>query len=108
MMVVFFLGTGLSAILVGFANNEIQIVLSFALVGFFGSIYHPVGIAWIARTINNRGKALGINGVFLASRDGNSTHYGGDFDRSLFMAGGLYNPRYFLRCNRRYTSNIFF
>ena len=64
MMVVFFLGTGLSAILVGFANNEIQIVLSFALVGFFGSIYHPVGIAWIARTINNRGKALGINGVF--------------------------------------------
>ena len=64
MMVVFFLGTGLSAILVGCANNEIQIVLSFALVGFFGSIYHPVGIAWIARTINNRGKALGINGVF--------------------------------------------
>ena len=64
MMVVFFLGTGLSAILVVFANNEIQIVLSFALVGFFGSIYHPVGIAWIARTINNRGKALGINGVF--------------------------------------------
>ena len=64
MMVVFFLGTGLSAILVGFANNEIQIVLSFALVGFFCSIYHPVGIAWIARTINNRGKALGINGVF--------------------------------------------
>ena len=64
MMVVFFFGTGLSAILVGLADNQIQIVLSFALVGFFGSIYHPVGIAWIARTIKNRGKALGINGVF--------------------------------------------
>ena len=44
MMVVFFFGTGLSAILVGLADNQIQIVLSFALAGFFGSIYHPVGL----------------------------------------------------------------
>ncbi|MDC1428183.1 MFS transporter, partial [Rhodospirillaceae bacterium] len=30
----------------------------------FGAIYHPVGIAWVARRVVNRGKALGLNGVF--------------------------------------------
>jgi len=64
LMIIFFVGTGLSSILVGLATNEFQIAAAFALVGLFGSIYHPVGIAWIAKSIVRRGKALGINGVF--------------------------------------------
>ena len=64
LMVLFFVGTGVGSILVGMASTEIQLAFGFAVVGLFGSIYHPVGIAWVARRILNRGKALGLNGVF--------------------------------------------
>jgi len=33
-------------------------------IGLFASIYHPVGIPLLIRTAENRGRALGINGVF--------------------------------------------
>ena len=64
LMVLFFVGTGAGSILVGMASTEIQLASGFAVVGLFGSIYHPVGIAWVARRVLNRGKALGLNGVF--------------------------------------------
>lgn len=64
MMVVFFIGTGAGSILVGFASSQMQIAAGLAVVGLFGAIYHPVGIAWVVRKVANRGKALGLNGVF--------------------------------------------
>jgi MFS family permease len=64
MMVVFFLGTGAMSILTGFANSLFQIAAGLTAIGFFAAIYHPVGIAWVVRHVANRGKALGINGVF--------------------------------------------
>jgi MFS transporter, FSR family, fosmidomycin resistance protein len=64
MMVLFFVGTGVGSILTGFAETQFQIAAGLALVGLFGSIYHPVGIAWVVRKVANRGKALGWNGVF--------------------------------------------
>ena len=64
MMVLFFIGTGIGAILTGMAATLFQIAAGLALVGLFGSIYHPVGIAWVVRKVANRGKALGLNGVF--------------------------------------------
>ncbi|MBT5914306.1 MAG: MFS transporter [Rhodospirillaceae bacterium] len=64
LMVLFFAGTGTGSILVGMASTEIQLASGFAVVGLFGAIYHPVGIAWVARRVVNRGKALGFNGVF--------------------------------------------
>lgn len=64
MMGVYFTGLGASAILTGLAQGPVQIMLALALVGFFGAIYHPVGIAWLTRNAENRGKALGVNGVF--------------------------------------------
>ena len=64
MMVVYFIGMGASAVLVGLAGSPMQIALALALVGLFGSIYHPVGIAWLVRNAVNRGKALGVNGLF--------------------------------------------
>ena len=64
LMILFFVGTGVGSILVGLAQTEIQIASGFAIVGLFGAIYHPVGIAWVARRVVNRGKALGLNGVF--------------------------------------------
>lgn len=64
MMVLFFLGTGLSSIATGFARNPFELTVGLAAIGLFASIYHPVGIAWMVRNAVNRGKALGVNGVF--------------------------------------------
>jgi FSR family fosmidomycin resistance protein-like MFS transporter len=64
MMVVFFIGTGAGAVLTGFASSPLQIAAGLAVIGLFGAIYHPVGIAWVVRKVARRGKALGWNGVF--------------------------------------------
>ncbi|MBF0168592.1 MAG: MFS transporter [Alphaproteobacteria bacterium] len=64
MMQVYFLGLGLAAIATGFANTPFELGLGLAALGFFGSIYHPVGTAWLVRNATNRGKALGLNGIF--------------------------------------------
>lgn len=64
MMVLFFLGTGLSSIATGFARDPFELTVGLAAIGLFASIYHPVGIAWMVRNAVNRGKALGVNGVF--------------------------------------------
>lgn len=64
MMAVFFLGTGAASIATGFADGPLELAIGLATIGLFASIYHPVGIAWVARSPVNRGKALGINGIF--------------------------------------------
>ncbi len=64
MMAVFFLGTGVAAIATGFADGPLGIAAGLAAIGLFASIYHPVGIAWVTRNPLNRGRALGINGIF--------------------------------------------
>jgi FSR family fosmidomycin resistance protein-like MFS transporter len=64
MMVVFFIGSGIAAILTGFADSPLGLALGLGLIGLFASIYHPVGTAWMVRNAANRGKALGINGLF--------------------------------------------
>lgn len=64
MMVIFFLGTGASTVATGFARTPFELAAGMGLTGLFASIYHPVGIAWLVRNATNRGKALGINGVY--------------------------------------------
>jgi MFS family permease len=64
MMVVFFLGTGGATLLTGLANGPGGLLVGLAFIGLFGSIYHPVGIAWLVRNAENRGRALGLNGIF--------------------------------------------
>lgn len=64
MMAVFFIGTGAAAVATGFADGPFELALGLAAIGLFAAIYHPVGIAWVARNPVNRGKALGINGIF--------------------------------------------
>ncbi|MEW5728167.1 MAG: MFS transporter [Pseudomonadota bacterium] len=64
MMAVFFVGLGLSAVAVGLADGPVQVAVALGLVGLFGSIYHPVGIAWLIRNAVDKGKAIGLNGVF--------------------------------------------
>lgn len=64
MIVIFFCGIGAAAIFTGFAANLAWLTIGLALIGLFASIYHPVGIAWLVRNAKNRGRALGINGIF--------------------------------------------
>lgn len=64
MMLIFFIGLGLAGIATGLAQTPFQLSLGLAAIGFFGSIYHPVGTAWLVRNAANRGKALGVNGIF--------------------------------------------
>ncbi len=64
MMVVFFIGLGLSSIACGFLDSPTALLVGLAAIGLFASIYHPVGIAWLVKNAESRGKALGINGIF--------------------------------------------
>ncbi len=64
MMVVFYLGLGGSAIACAFLDTPQAMLVGLAAIGFFSSIYHPVGIAWLVQNATKRGAALGINGVF--------------------------------------------
>lgn len=64
MMAIFFLGIGVGAIVVGLAVGPERLFIGLTLIGLFGSIYHPVGIAWVVALANKQGITLGINGVF--------------------------------------------
>ena len=64
MMALFFLGVGACSIATGFADTPLTSGLGLAGIGLFAAIYHPVVIPWLVRNAVNRGRALGINGVF--------------------------------------------
>lgn len=64
MMVIYFLGLGLSATLVALVSGPWGLAITLTFMGIFGAIYHPVGIAWLVRNAKGVGQAMGINGVF--------------------------------------------
>ena len=64
MMAVFFLGIGLAAGATGFATGPVGLLIGLTALGTVAAIYHPVGIPWLVRHAVNRGRALGLNGVF--------------------------------------------
>jgi FSR family fosmidomycin resistance protein-like MFS transporter len=66
MMVVMFLGLGLSSIACGLVATGDTFALMLALcgLGVFGAIYHSVGIGWIIRTAREQGHAMGVNGLW--------------------------------------------
>jgi len=67
MMAVFYFGTGSATVLTGFANSPLAIGIGLTFMGLFASIYHPVGTSFVVRHATNRGRALGLNGVFGTS-----------------------------------------
>ena len=64
MMALFFIGCGLSAIATGLARSPLGLAIGLGSIGLFAAIYHPVGVAWLVGLAKNRGRALGINGLF--------------------------------------------
>lgn len=66
MMVVFFLGLGGAAVVCGLVSGPTALMIGLTALGVSAAIYHPVGIAWLVKNSAQRGRALGINGVFGA------------------------------------------
>jgi len=64
MMVVFFVGIGVASVLTGLAQSPWQVAAGITLIGAFGAIYHPVGIAMLVSGREKVGRVLGVNGVF--------------------------------------------
>lgn len=63
MMIVFFVGIGLSTLLTALTQNAWQMAFTLTLVGAFASIYHPVGIPLLVQKSANPGLAIGVNGL---------------------------------------------
>ncbi len=57
-------GMGVFAIAASESSNRSALTLCLAGIGLFASIYHPVGMSLISRTIARRGRALAVNGIF--------------------------------------------
>lgn len=64
MMVIFFVGIGLSMISVGLVQTPLQLGAALLAIGIFASIYHPVGTAMIVSYADKLGREMGINGVW--------------------------------------------
>lgn len=64
MMIIFFVGIGVSSIATGFADTPLQIAAGLLAVGVFAAIYHPVGLAMIVHGRDRTGVPLAVNGVF--------------------------------------------
>ena len=64
MMVIFFLGIGLSSLASGFASTPLQIAVGLLFIGIFAAIYHPVGLAMVVEGKQKTGTPLAINGIF--------------------------------------------
>jgi MFS family permease len=63
MIIVFFIGIGLSSIGVALAQSPLQLAVGLALVGAFASIYHPVGIPMLLQGARQPGRVIGFNGL---------------------------------------------
>jgi MFS transporter, FSR family, fosmidomycin resistance protein len=51
-------------VLTGLTSSPLGIAVGLTFIGLFASIYHPVGMSWLVRNAVNRGRVLGINGIF--------------------------------------------
>jgi MFS family permease len=63
MMIIFFIGMGVAAMLVALTQNAWQLAGALALLGAFAAIYHPVGIPMLVQNVPNPGAVIGLNGL---------------------------------------------
>ncbi|MBW1775618.1 MAG: MFS transporter, partial [Deltaproteobacteria bacterium] len=64
MLVVFFIGIGLSAVFTALSGTPFQIGAGLFAIGVFAAIYHPVGLALVVQGRRNTGVPLAVNGIF--------------------------------------------
>ncbi len=63
MMLVFFAGMGVSAMLAAFTRNAWELAAVLTLLGVFSAIYHPVGIPMLVQGAAKPGAVIGVNGL---------------------------------------------
>jgi MFS family permease len=63
MMLIFFFGMGVAALLTSLTQGAWQLAAALALIGTFASIYHPVGIPMLVQHAQNPGATIGFNGL---------------------------------------------
>lgn len=63
MMVLFFVGIGIAAMLVAVTQTPVQLALALAVLGCAASIYHPVGIPMLVQGAARPGWTIGVNGL---------------------------------------------
>jgi MFS family permease len=63
MMIVFFLGLGVSGLLVAATRTPWQMAAALTLMGSFAAIYHPVGIPMLVQKASRPGFTIGLNGL---------------------------------------------
>ena len=64
MMLVFYIGIGLSSVFTALAETPLQIGIGLFAIGLFAAIYHPVGLALVVQGRENTGVPLAVNGIF--------------------------------------------
>ena len=64
MMTVFFFGIGIASMLTALASTPMEIGAGLLLIGVFGAIYHPVGLAMVVQGRKRTGIPLAVNGIF--------------------------------------------
>jgi FSR family fosmidomycin resistance protein-like MFS transporter len=64
LLLVSLFGLGVTALAASEVHAPRALTVCLAAMGLFASIYHPVGMSLISRTIDARGRALGVNGIF--------------------------------------------
>ena len=63
MMIIFFIGIGVAALLTALTQNAWQLAAALTLLGAFAAIYHPVGIPMLVQHAPNPGAVIGLNGL---------------------------------------------
>ena len=63
MMIIFFIGIGLSSIGVALTDTPLQLAVVLAVLGCAASIYHPVGIPMLVQGADRPGWTIGVNGL---------------------------------------------
>lgn len=63
MMAIYFIGTGISAIAVGFSQDFTTLAIALFAVGIFAAIYHPVGTPMVIDAAVNRGRTMALSGL---------------------------------------------
>ncbi len=64
LLLIYLIGSGLSAILVSFSGTLFLMVIGLGCMGFFCSIYHPAGLTLISHRVGSLTRGMAVHGIF--------------------------------------------
>jgi len=63
-LIIFFIGTPLAVTIIGAARTVLNLSIGMVVLGVSASLFHPSALAMVSHGVRERGKAMGIQGVF--------------------------------------------